>query len=142
MRLSAGAYIASAGVQTDKTADALREIFNELNGIRKPVTADELERAKSYIALSFPGEFETTGNLSAQMEELVVYKLPDDYFAHYVEKIEAVTVADVERAAMTYIQPSRLLVVVVGDRKAIEAGIRMLNLAPVQVMTVEQALGQ
>jgi zinc protease len=142
MRLSAGSFLASAGVQTDKTADALREFFNELNGIRKPVTAEELARAKNYVALSFPGEFETSGDLSQQLEELLVYKLPDDYFEHYVEKIQAVTAAEVEKAAAMYIQPERFAVVVVGDRKAIEPGIRMLNLDQVQVMTVEQALGQ
>jgi zinc protease len=36
MRLSAGAFQAGAGVQTDKTAEALKEFFNELNGILKP----------------------------------------------------------------------------------------------------------
>ena len=38
-RLSAGPFAASAGVQTDKAADALKEFFNELNAIRKPVPA-------------------------------------------------------------------------------------------------------
>ena len=80
MRLSAGPFQAGAGVQTDKTAEAIREFFNELNGISKPVGADELAKAKNYIALSFPSEFETIGDLSSHMEELVVYDLPDRYF--------------------------------------------------------------
>jgi hypothetical protein len=45
------------------------------------------------------------------------------------------------KAAATYIQPSRFASVVVGDRKIIEAGIRALNLGPVRVMSVEEALG-
>ena len=69
MRLSAGPFQAGAGVQTDKTAEAIREFFNELNGISKPVGADELAKAKNYIALSFPSEFETIGDLSSHMEE-------------------------------------------------------------------------
>ena len=69
MRLSAGPFQAGAGVQTDKTAEAMREFFNELNGISKPVGADELAKAKNYIALSFPSEFETIGDLSSHMEE-------------------------------------------------------------------------
>ncbi len=55
MRIAAGPFAASAGVQTDKTAEALQEFFNELEGVRKPVPADELARAKNYIALRFPG---------------------------------------------------------------------------------------
>jgi zinc protease len=142
MRLSAGPFFAAAGVQTDKSADALREFFNELNNIVKPVPADELRRAKNYIALGFPSEFDTIGDLSAHLEELAIYKLPDDYYEKYVANIQAVTAEQVQKAAATYIQPKRFAVVVVGDRKVIEPGIRALNLEPVKVMTVDEAMGQ
>ncbi|MGH9220398.1 MAG: M16 family metallopeptidase, partial [Vicinamibacterales bacterium] len=42
MRLSAGPFYSTANVQTDKTGDALKEFFNELNGILEPVPAEEL----------------------------------------------------------------------------------------------------
>ena len=142
MRLSAGPFFASAGVQTDKTADALREFFNELNGMLKPIPAEDLRRAKNYVALGLPSEFETIGDLSAHLEELAVYKLPDDYFEKYIANIDAVTADQVQKAAATYIQPKRFAIVVVGDRKAIEPGIRALNLAPVRVMSVDEAIGQ
>jgi len=141
MRLSAGPFVAAAGVQTDKTADALKEFFKELNGITAPVPADELARAKNYLALGFPGDFETTRDLSVRLEELVIYGLPDQYFSRYVASIQAVTATAVQNAARAHIQPSRLAIVIVGDRKAIEPGVRALNLAPVRVMTVEEALG-
>jgi predicted Zn-dependent peptidase len=141
MRLSAGAFFATAGVQTDKTADALREFFNELNGIAKPVTADELTKARNYVALSFPSDFETSGDLSLRLEEMMIYQLPDTYFDQYVPRIQAVTADAVQKAASTYIQPGKMAVVVVGDRKTIEPGIRALDLGPVRVMTVEEALG-
>ncbi len=141
MRLSAGPFQAGAGVQTDKTAEAIREFFNELNGISKPIGADELAKAKNYIALSFPSEFETIGDLSSHMEEMVVYDLPDRYFGQYVDNIQAVTSAAAQKASATYIQPKRFAVVVVGDRKVIEPGIRALNLGPVRVMSVDEAVG-
>lgn len=141
MRLGAGPFVAGAGVQTDKTAEAVREFFNELNAIAKPIGSDELTKAKNYVALGFPADFETTGDLSRRIEELVVYKLPETYFEQYVSNVQAVTAAGVQKAAAAYIQPSKFAVVVVGDRKAIEAPIRALNLAPVRVMTVEEALG-
>ena len=142
MRLSAGAFQAGAGVQTDKTSEALREFFNELNGILKPIGGDELAKAKNYVALSFPSEFETSGDLSSKMEEMVVYGLADRYFGQYVDNIQAVTAAAVQKAAATYIEPKRFAVVVIGDRKVIEPGIRALNLGPVRVMTVDEAVGQ
>jgi len=137
MRLSAGPFSASAGVQSDKTGEALKEFFNELNGIQRPVPADELARAKNYIALRFPGAFETTGWVSRQLENLLVYHLPPDYFASYVQQIQAVTAADVQRVAQKYIQPDRLAVVVVGDLKTIEPQIRPLNLGEIKVMKAD-----
>jgi predicted Zn-dependent peptidase len=141
MRLSAGPFVAAAGVQTDKTADAIREFFSELDGIRMPIGADELTKAKNYIALGFPAEFETSSDLARRLEELVVYGLPDDYFERYVPNVLAVTAPAVQKTAQTSIQPSRFAVVVVGDRKTIEPGIRALNLGPVRVMSVDEALG-
>lgn len=141
LRLFPGPFIAYGGVQTDKTADALREFFKELTGITKPPGSDELAKAKNYIALGFPSEFETTADLSRRLEELVAYRLPERYFEEYVAGIQSVGAADVEKAAAKYIHPERFIVVVVGDRKSIEPAVRMLNLGPVRVLTVEEALG-
>lgn len=142
MRLAPGPFVAAAAVQTDKTADALREFFRELERIRTPVSGEELAKAKNYVALGFPAEFETTTDLSRRLEELVVYRLPEDYFERYVTNVMAVTSADVRRAAERYIQPHRFTVAVVGDRKAIESGIRALGRVPVRVMSVDEALGR
>ena len=141
MRASAGPFVSAAGVQTDKTADALREFFNELNGIMKPMPADELTRAKNYISLRYPEGFETTGDISRRLEDAIVYHLPDDYFATYVPNIEAVTAADVQRVAQKYIQPNRFAVVVTGDLKTIEAPIRALNLGAIKMMTLDEIFG-
>jgi zinc protease len=128
-------------VQTDKTSEALKEFFNELNGITKPVPAEELARAKSYVALRYPGAFETTGDMSRRLEDALVYHLPDDYFSKYVQNIQAVTAADVQRVAQKYIQPGKFAVVVVGDQKMIEPGIRSLNLGTIKVMSVDDVFG-
>ena len=140
-RLSPGPFYATAGVQTDKTAEALKEFFNELTGILKPIPGEELEKAKNYVALGFPAEFESTGDLARKMEEQVVHNLPDEYFPSYIRSVVQTTGAGVEKAAARYIQPDKFAVVIVGDRKVIEPGIRALNLGPVEVLTVEQALG-
>jgi len=141
MRGGPGPFAASAGVQTDKTAEALKEFFNELNGILKPVPADELARAKNYVSLRYPSSFETTGDISRRLEDALVYHLPDDYFSKYVQNIQAVTAADVQRVAQKYIQPGRVVVVVVGDLKTIEPGIRGLNLGPIKTLSIDEVFG-
>jgi zinc protease len=141
MRGDAGPFYAAAGVQTDKTAEALKEFFNELTAILKPAPADELARAKNYVSLRYPSAFETTGDISRRLEDALVFHLPDDYFAKYVQNIQAVTAADVQRVAQKYIKPDHLAVVVVGDLKVIESGVRALNLGPIKVMTIDEVFG-
>jgi zinc protease len=141
MRIQPGPFYAAAGVQTDKTSESLTEFFKELNGIQQPVPADELSRAKNYVALRFPSGFETTGNISRRLEEVLTYRLSDDYFSRYVPGIEAVTAADVQRVSRSYIQPDKLAVVIVGDRKVIETGIRALNLGPINILSIDEIFG-
>jgi len=141
MRVDAGPFTAFAGVQTDKTAESLKEFFNELTGILQPVPADELARGKNYVALGLPSDFETTGDISRRLEETLVYALPDDYFSRYVPNVQAVSVADVQRVTRAHIRTDRMAVVIVGDRKAIEPGVRALNLGPVNIITIDQIFG-
>lgn len=138
MRRASGPFYAYAGVQTDKTVEALKEFFKELDGIRQAIPGEELGRSKNYLALRFPEQFETTGDITSNLEELKVYGLPDDYFAKYVPNINAVTPAEALRVSQKYIVPDRFAVVVVGDLKSIEAGIRALNLGPVRMLTVDE----
>jgi predicted Zn-dependent peptidase len=138
MRLSAGPFLTAAGVQTDKTGPAVAEFFNELNAIVKPIPEEELAKARNYVALSFPGEFETTGDLARKLEELVVYNLPEDTFSNFVSTVTKVTAADLQRLAARYIQPDKMAVVVVGDRNAIEGPIRQLNLGPITHITIDE----
>jgi zinc protease len=147
MRLSAGPFVASAGVQTDKTSDAVKEFINELNAIARPLSADELTRGKNYIALHYPANFESTGDISRQLENMLVYHLPEDYFSKYVANVEAVTAADVLRVARRYIQPNRFAIVITGDRKVIEPGLVALRLGTanrpdeMKAMTVDDVFG-
>ncbi len=142
MRLAAGPFVAAANVQTDKTAEALREFMNEFAAIRKPIESDELSRAINNLALGFPGEFETTADLSRRFEELVIYSLPDNYFSTYMANVQTVSGDAVLKAATTHLVPDRLLILVVGDRKVIEPGIKALNLAPIRHMTVAEVFGK
>ena len=140
MRVSAGTFYAAAGVQTDKTSEALKEFFNELTRIHEPVPADELEKAKNYLALQMPRTFETTRSTANALAQTYVYGLPADYYTTYGGHIRAVTAADVKRVADKYIQPDKFAVVIVGDRKAIEAGVKALNLGPLTVVEASEVL--
>ena len=140
MRSAAGPFYAAAGVQTDKTSEALTEFFKELDAIRKPIPAEEIEKAKNYLALLLPRTFETTESLAGSLAQVFVYNLPADYYTTYTDRIRAVTPADVQRAAERYIQPDKFAIVIVGDRKVIEPGIKALNLGPIETIDVDDVM--
>lgn len=140
MRSAAGPFYAAAGVQTDKTSEALTEFFKELDAIRKPIPAEEIEKAKNYLALLLPRTFETTESLAGSLAQVFVYNLPADYYATYTDRIRAVTPADVQRAAERYIQPDKFAIVIVGDRKVIEPGIKALNLGPIETIDIDDVM--
>lgn len=137
-----GAFTAAASVQTDATDKSLTEFMKELNAIRAEISAEEMTRAKNYVALSYPGDFQTTGQIAGELSQLVTYGLPDTYFNNYVNAILGVTKEQALGAAQKYIDPEKVAIVVVGDRAKIEAGIRALNLGPVNLLTIEDVLGK
>ena len=77
-----------------------------------------------------------TGDIALQLSPLVVYGLPLGFYNGYVQQIERVTQADVQRVARKYIDPERLSIVVVGDRKQIESAIRKLGLGAVEIRDI------
>jgi zinc protease len=129
MRRGAGPFEASADVQTAVTKESVQEFLKELNGIRgaNPVTPAELEYNKQSLIRRFPAGFETVGQISGQLSNLVVYGLPDSYFNEYIAKINAVSVTDVNRVANKYLTPDKMAILIVGDRKAIEPKLKEIE---------------
>ena len=128
-RRNAGPFRAGGDIQTAVTKEAIVEFMKELNGIRggKPATQEELDYNKQSLIRRYPAGFETVGAISNQLSNLVVYGLPDTYFNDYISKVNAVTLADVNRVATKYLDPSKMAIVIVGDRKVIEPGLKDLG---------------
>ncbi len=129
-RLGAGPFTASGGVFTNVTKESISEFLKELRGIRGeiPVTASELEYAKQGILRGFPRGFETPDQIAGRLSALALYNLPDDYYNNYSARVRAVTLADITRVANRYLTPERMAILVVGDRKAVEPGLRSLGI--------------
>ena len=137
-RRDSGMFGAYAAVRTDVTAPAVRETFNELRGVHeRPITEDELTRAKDGLSNSLPGAFETSSNAVGNFSNVFTYDLGLDYYAKYAAQVRAVTTEQVHDMAEKYINPSRMIVVAVGDRKTIEPELQKLNLGAVEIRDTE-----
>jgi zinc protease len=123
-----GPFEAGGTFRTSVTKESLVELIKELTEIggSRPATDGEIAFAKGRIIQGFPGRFETNSGVGGALATLVVYGLPDDYFATYQPKVEAVTKADVERVAKKYITPGAMTVLVVGDKSQVEGPLRSL----------------
>jgi zinc protease len=128
-------YLVYAPVQTDKTKESLQELLKELNAFKttKPATETELQRAVLNNVRSLPGTFETSNDVLGSLTSSARYGRPWNYPETLKDKFEALTIPDVTAAAAEVIHPESLVWVIVGDREQIEAGVRSLNLGPVEV---------
>jgi len=129
---------AGASVQTDKTAESLQEIHDEMVGIagERPPTAQEIATAESTMTRTLPGRWETTGAVADSVVQIVTYGLPDTYFDGYADRVRAVTAEQLADAARA-IHPDHLVYVVVGDLACVEEKVRALGLGPVTVLDAD-----
>lgn len=129
MRHGAGPFLAGGSVFAAKTVPAIKEVFNELEGLRRDgPTDDELALAKESIRLGMPGRFETAGDVASAVADLVVYDLPLDEFDKRLARVEAVTAADVKRVAADYLKADAMSVIVVGDKASLAPQLDALGM--------------
>ena len=122
-------FLAGGGVQTDVTLEAVVETLREFSDIRgdRPVGEEEFLAARTALLRQFPSSFETCWQVLQQLTQMVLFDLPDDYYRTLGAKVEAVSLADVQRVARERVE-SPPTVLVVGDRDDIESGLSSLGL--------------
>ena len=112
-----GDFSANASVRNEVTDSAVTQFLIELNKMKtEPVTQEELNLAKSFIAGGFARSLEgpqTVANFALNINK---FNLPADYYETYLQKLSAITVDDVSRVAKKYITPEKARIVVVGNK--------------------------
>ena len=128
-------------MQTDKTAEALKEFFNELTRIHEPVPAggarqgEELPRAAA--AAQLRDDARHGRRAGAGLSSTICRPTTTPPTASASARSPP---ADVKRVADKYIQPDKFAVVIVGDRKVDRAGRAALNLGPITVVEAAEIM--
>jgi zinc protease len=108
--------IVSLQTRNDSVAQAVQLVRDEMARIgREPVTAGELDSAKSYLIGSFPLRLDTSGKVARFLGAVEEGGLGLDYPDRYKERIGRVTAADVQRVAARYLDPGTFDTVMVGQ---------------------------
>ena len=111
-----GDIVAETDTRSESTAEALRLMVDELWRLqRQRVSERELADAQAYLTGSFPLTIETPSAIALQVLNAVFYGLNMEELQTFRERVNAITVDDIQRVARTYLHPDRLSIVLVGD---------------------------
>jgi zinc protease len=114
-----------ADITTNVTGPAIQEIFNEIDRLQSEAPpADELKGIQNYLAGTFVLGNVSRGGLIGSMRLLNLHGLPRTYLTDYVKNVHAVTPAEVQRIANTYLKDGEMTIVIVGDRQSIEEQLK------------------
>lgn len=131
-------YRLVAPVQTDQTGPAIAAMQGDMAAFLKDkgVAPDELGWATQGAARELPGAFETSSAVLDGLVKIVQFQRPDDYYTRLAVRYPTLTAAELDKAARTALDPSKLTWVVVGDATKIKPQLDKLGL-PVEVTSVQ-----
>ncbi len=115
-----GSLTIAVSVRTEVADSAVTEIIKEMELLRTmPVTDEELDLAKRYMAGSFARSLEDPKTVARFVLNTYLNDLPKDHYATYLARLERVSVEDVGAAANAFLHPDRAVILVVGDKKSV-----------------------
>ncbi len=121
-------FKAGAAVRTDKVDSAVQEMVAEILSMRDgKVGEDELAGAKAKYNGNFALGMEDPSRAATYASNILINNLPKDFYKTYLQKINAVTIADIKRVAKDYFSESNSRIVVVGNAKKIIPSLMRLG---------------
>ena len=122
---SSGVILASTSVNGESTRESLVEILGEMKRMTQELPdQEELERSRAELTGSFIRQMETPASIGALEILRLLGSLPADYYQKYIPNLGSVTPSQVMECSKQFLNPDRSLVVVVGDREAVEDKLR------------------
>jgi zinc protease len=136
-RRQAGPFVIAAPVRNEVTRESVSEMLAELRRIRTgDIEERELEDTKSYLMGVFPATVQTASDIASRLVDMELYGLPEDYFDRYRETIANVTKDEIARVARKYLDPDRVLIVIVGNAGQIREPLGSLGM-PIHELDID-----
>lgn len=121
---NANLWVGATASANDRVAETVEVIRNEWVKMRDHgVTEEELNDAKTYLTGAYPLRFDGNGPIANIAVSMQVDHLPIDYIATRNDKVNAVTLEQINRVANERLTPDNLTFVVVGKPEGLEATI-------------------
>ncbi|OLP18813.1 peptidase M16 [Leptolyngbya sp. 'hensonii'] len=123
-----GVFVAGGETRSEATVPFIQSVVKEIDRIRQtPITPQELAYAKDSVLNSFVFNFQQPGQTLSRLIQYEYFGYPQDFLFQYQRGVAATTIADVQRVARTYLQPEKLVTLVVGNNAAIKPSLTSLK---------------
>ncbi len=110
-------FMARTEVRNEVTDSTVTEILNEMRRmVHEPVDERSLQLIQNFLTGNFARSLESPRTMANFALNIERYGLPEDYYATYLEKLNAVTIEDVQEMAAKYLKPENAIIVVAGNR--------------------------
>lgn len=128
-------FMVFAPVQTDKTKESVQEVMKEMKNFvgDKPMTQAEFDKTKQNTVLSTAGMWETNGRVNNSVIQIVKYGLADDYWKQYSNRVQKLTLPDVQNVAKSMVLPNNMGWFMAGDSEKIMPGLKELGIEIIQI---------
>lgn len=121
-------FAASASVRNEKTDSAVIEFVDQIKRIRtQKVTAEELASAKALYNGSFALGMENPARIATYASNIILNNLPKDFYRTYLQRINAVTIDDIQKAAQKYFNAANTRIVVTGKAAQVKESLTKLG---------------
>ncbi len=128
-----GAFMVGGETKAASTHEFVDTASVIMNGVATGgITEAELTLAKAALINSFVFTIDKKSDVAQRYAWMEYYGMPDNYLEGLRGRIQKVTMADVKRVARQYLQPDRMVIVALGDRKLI--GEQLEKIGPVQTV--------
>ena len=130
-----GNFNSFADVRTEVTDSAVTEFLYEIKNMAESgITKAELSSMKKFQTGVFAIQLESPQTIANRAINLARYNLPEDFYSTYLERLDNLTIEEVNAAAKKYLKPHHLNIIIVGDKDKISDKLRdLLEIKPIVV---------
>ena len=112
--------VATSNEKAAETMQVIRDVWADV--AKNGVTQKEVDDTKTYLTGAYPLRFDGNKRIASILVGMQMLGLPVTYPAERNAKVDAVTLADVNRVAAALLTPDKLTFVVVGDAVGVVSG--------------------
>ncbi|MBR9777061.1 MAG: insulinase family protein [Cytophagales bacterium] len=117
-------FSAGTSVRNEVTDSSVYEMIYEIRNLKENgIKEEELTMAKANLSGRFGRSLENPNTIATFAINIDRYNLPEDFYSNYLQRLDALTVEDINQVAAKYLKPENMYITVVGNGAEIKEGL-------------------